>query len=53
MLLVPRFRLHVLDRVLEATTAAVEDEKFFLKHADDKGDYIFVSADFDIVGVID
>ncbi|KAI0526280.1 hypothetical protein F5B22DRAFT_655497 [Xylaria bambusicola] len=36
-----RFRLDVLDR------------KFFLKHADDKGDHIFVNADFDIVGVID
>ncbi|UNI18128.1 hypothetical protein JDV02_004418 [Purpureocillium takamizusanense] len=50
-----RFRLDVLDRVWKATTAAVgeEDEKFFLKHADDKGDHIFVNADFDIVGVID
>lgn len=49
-----RFRLDVLDRVWKAPTATVEeDEKFFLKHADDKGDHIFVNADFDIVGVID
>lgn len=49
-----RFRLDVLDRVWKATTAAgEEDEKFFLKHADDKGDHIFVNADFDIVGIID
>lgn len=49
-----RFRLDVLESVWKATAAAVEeDEKFFLKHADDKGDHIFVNADFDIVGVID
>ncbi|KAK4164677.1 hypothetical protein QBC43DRAFT_334221 [Cladorrhinum sp. PSN259] len=49
-----RFRLDILDRVWKATAAAVEeDEKFFLKHADDKGDHIFVNDDFDIVGVID
>ncbi|EFY91710.1 hypothetical protein MAC_02300 [Metarhizium acridum CQMa 102] len=35
------------------TAAVEEDEKFFLKHADDKGDHIFVNADFDIVGIID
>lgn len=49
-----RFRLDVLDRVWKAPTAAVEeDEKFFLKHADDNGGHIFVNSDFDIVGVID
>lgn len=49
-----RFRLDVLHRVWKATTAAAEEEeKFYLKHADDKGDHIFVNADFDIVGVID
>ncbi|KAI5857336.1 hypothetical protein GGS23DRAFT_607908 [Durotheca rogersii] len=49
-----RFRLDVLDRVWKsATVAAEEDEKFFLEHADDKGDHILVNADFDIVGVID
>lgn len=51
-----RFRLDVLDRVWKATTAAAieeDDEKFFLKHADDKGDHILVNADFDIVGIID
>ncbi|KAL1851053.1 hypothetical protein Daus18300_012662 [Diaporthe australafricana] len=53
-----RFRLDVLDRVWEADKAAgaavwEQEEKFFLKHADDKGDHIFVNADFDIVGVID
>ncbi|KAI8628610.1 hypothetical protein F5Y19DRAFT_464980 [Xylariaceae sp. FL1651] len=48
-----RFRLEVLDRVWKTTSTVDENEKFFLKHADDKGDHIFVNADFDIVGVID
>ncbi|KAK0610583.1 hypothetical protein B0T17DRAFT_565496 [Bombardia bombarda] len=46
-----RFRLDVLDEVWKSATG--EDEKFFLKHADDKGDHIFVNKDFDIVGIID
>lgn len=49
-----RFRLDILDKVWKSGITAVdEDEKFFLKHADDKGDHILVNADFDIVGVID
>ncbi|KAK3944261.1 hypothetical protein QBC46DRAFT_337652 [Diplogelasinospora grovesii] len=41
--LVHQFRLDVLDSVWKSTPAAVEeDEKFFLKHADDKGDHILV-----------
>jgi aminoglycoside phosphotransferase (APT) family kinase protein len=45
-----RFRLDVLDSVWNPTAT---DEKFFLKHADDKGDHILVNDDFDITGVID
>lgn len=46
-----RFRLDVLDCAWKS--AEDEGEKFFLKHADDKGDHILVNDDFDIVGVID
>lgn len=56
MFLTRRFRLDVLDRVWNATRAAVkgdQEETFFLKHADEKGDHIFVNADFDVVGIID
>ncbi|TWU71219.1 hypothetical protein ED733_000610 [Metarhizium rileyi] len=49
-----RFRLDVLDRVSEHIgTASNGGERFFLKHADDKGDHILVNADFEIVGIID
>ncbi|KAG5984966.1 hypothetical protein E4U55_002373 [Claviceps digitariae] len=47
-----RFRLDILARVSEQTTTD-SSERFFLKHADDKGDHILVNADFDIVGIID
>ncbi|KAL4969717.1 uncharacterized protein BDV14DRAFT_165116 [Aspergillus stella-maris] len=29
-----------------------EENKFYLKHPDDKGDHILVNYDFDIVGII-
>ncbi|KAG5970789.1 hypothetical protein E4U13_005213 [Claviceps humidiphila] len=55
ILLAHRFRLDVLDKVSEqtGTTAEKGGEKFFLTHADEKGDHILVNADFDIVGIID
>ncbi len=52
-----RFRLEVLDKVWNSATetpgTAENGEEFFLKHPDDKGDHIFVNANFDIVGIID
>ncbi|KAG6096024.1 hypothetical protein E4U14_008077 [Claviceps sp. LM454 group G7] len=55
ILLAHRFRLDVLDKVSEqtGTTAEKGGEKFFLKHADEKGDHILLNDDFDIVGIID
>ncbi|KAG5956439.1 hypothetical protein E4U57_002628 [Claviceps arundinis] len=54
ILLVHRFRLDVLNKMSEQTTTAEKGgEKFFLKHADEKGDHILVNADFDIIGIID
>jgi hypothetical protein len=47
-------RLGVLDSVWEQTAAAgKKGEKFFLKHADVKGDHALVNADHDTVGIID
>ncbi|KAG5970790.1 hypothetical protein E4U56_007260 [Claviceps arundinis] len=49
-----RDRLDVLNKMSEQTTTAEKGgEKFFLKHADEKGDHILVNADFDIIGIID
>jgi len=42
-----------LDNVSILWEDAPSDEKFFLKHPDDKGDHILVNDSFDIVGVID
>lgn len=47
-----RYRLDIIDRIWESNAALVE-ERFFLKHADDKGDHILVDDDFNIVGIID
>lgn len=44
-----RFRLDILDNVWPGEG----EERFYLKHADDKGDHILVNADFDIVAIID
>lgn len=44
-----RFRFDLLDTVWQGEG----DEKFYLKHADDKGDHILVNANFDIVAIID
>ncbi|KAJ6789214.1 hypothetical protein PWT90_10435 [Aphanocladium album] len=49
-----RFRLDILEKAFAPSEGASQGgEKFFLKHADDKGDHIFVNEDFDIVGIID
>ncbi|KAH7322687.1 hypothetical protein B0I35DRAFT_450033 [Stachybotrys elegans] len=49
-----RFRLDLLDQAFKQSASAnTEGERFFLKHADDKGDHILVNADFEIVGIID
>ncbi|CAL5869727.1 uncharacterized protein PFLUO_LOCUS3957 [Penicillium psychrofluorescens] len=42
-----------LDNVSTLWEDAPSDEKFFLKHPDDKGDHILINDSFDIVGVID
>lgn len=48
--LIHRFLLDLVPRVLPPTQG---DEKFYLKHADDKGDHIMVDEDFNIAGIID
>lgn len=49
-----RFRLDVLDQVWPPDgTSNQDNQQFFLKHADDKGDHILVNTNFDIVGIID
>ncbi|KAJ3482459.1 hypothetical protein NLG97_g7564 [Lecanicillium saksenae] len=49
-----RFRLEVQEKTFAPSKQAGPDgEKFFLKHADDKGEHIVVNENFDIVGIID
>ncbi|KAI9149442.1 kinase-like domain [Paramyrothecium foliicola] len=48
--LIHRFLLDLIPRVLPSTQ---ENEKFYLKHADNKGDHILVDADFNITGIVD
>jgi hypothetical protein len=33
--------------------ASVTDDKFYLKHADDKGDHILIDEDYNITGISD
>ncbi|KAL2887601.1 udp-n-acetylmuramate--l-alanine ligase [Ceratocystis lukuohia] len=47
--LIHRYLLDIVPRVLPAS----DDEKFYLKHADDKGDHIMVDEEFNITGIID
>lgn len=50
------FLIHrfLLDKVPEACCQRdLDDGKFYLKHADDKGDHILVDDDFNITGIID
>ncbi|KAK7513196.1 hypothetical protein IWZ03DRAFT_401420 [Phyllosticta citriasiana] len=48
--LIHRFLLDLVPKVLPEDNG---DDKFFLKHVDDKGDHIFIDDDFKITGVID
>ncbi|KAI2463258.1 hypothetical protein F4781DRAFT_417242 [Annulohypoxylon bovei var. microspora] len=49
--LIHRFLLDLVPHILPSS--AQKDEKYYLKHADDKGDHILVDEDFNITGVID
>ncbi|KAH6710933.1 hypothetical protein BKA61DRAFT_634442 [Leptodontidium sp. MPI-SDFR-AT-0119] len=49
--LIHRFLLDLVPSVL--SPAAQGSRKFYLKHADDKGDHILVDDDFNITGIID
>ncbi|KAG8667765.1 hypothetical protein FPOAC2_12964 [Fusarium poae] len=44
---------YLLDLVPHVLPAVHDDKKFYLKHADDKGDHILVDEDFNITGIID
>jgi hypothetical protein len=48
--LIHRYLLDLIPRVLPS---AFDDNKFYLKHADDKGDHILVDESFNITGIID
>ncbi|KAI0882820.1 kinase-like domain-containing protein [Annulohypoxylon maeteangense] len=48
--LIHRFLLDLVPSVL---SSAQDDGKFYLKHADDKGDHILVDENFNITGIID
>lgn len=49
--LIHRYLLDLVPHVLPAVHNV--DEKFYLKHADDKGDHILVDEHFNITGIID
>lgn len=52
--LVHRFLLELIPKVLPTDPSMNgQDGKFYLKHADDKGDHILVDDDFNITGIID
>ncbi|EEU37153.1 uncharacterized protein NECHADRAFT_37196 [Fusarium vanettenii 77-13-4] len=48
--LIHRYLLDLVPRVLPS---AFDDNKFYLKHGDDKGDHILVDESFNITGIID
>ncbi|RSL76145.1 hypothetical protein CEP51_010235 [Fusarium floridanum] len=48
--LIHRYLIDLVPRVLPSVH---DDEKFYLKHADDKGDHILVDEHFNITGIID
>ncbi|KAI5859849.1 hypothetical protein GGS23DRAFT_264210 [Durotheca rogersii] len=49
--LIHRFLLDLVPSVL--SSSAQDDHKYYLKHADDKGDHILVDEDFNVTGIID
>ncbi|KAF7559438.1 hypothetical protein G7046_g4727 [Stylonectria norvegica] len=48
--LIHRYLVDLIPRVLSPVHG---DDKYYLKHADDKGDHILVDEDFNITGIID
>ncbi|KAI8680624.1 APH domain-containing protein [Fusarium sp. Ph1] len=48
--LIHRYLLDLVPRVLPPV---FDDEKFYLKHGDDKGDHILVDEHFNVTGIID
>ncbi|KAL4945069.1 hypothetical protein BDV06DRAFT_232001, partial [Aspergillus oleicola] len=52
---VDNYLVHKLRQEISSSlfTDPSENNQFFLKHPDDKGDHILVNDDFDIVGIID
>jgi hypothetical protein len=38
---------------LPSLLASVTDDRFYIKHADDKGDHILIDEDYNITGIID
>lgn len=52
--LIHRFLLDMVPLLLNAAPSIMDDGKrFYLRHADDKGDHILVDSDFNITGIID
>ncbi|KAI1483324.1 hypothetical protein F4774DRAFT_367167 [Daldinia eschscholtzii] len=49
--LIHRFLLDLVPIVLSQSVQ--DDQRYYLKHADDKGDHIMVDEDFNITGIID
>ncbi|KAF6784150.1 hypothetical protein CSOJ01_15798 [Colletotrichum sojae] len=49
--LIHRFLLDLIPSVLPSPVP--DDQRYYLKHADDKGDHILVDQDFNITGIID
>ncbi|EIW67082.1 hypothetical protein TREMEDRAFT_64951 [Tremella mesenterica DSM 1558] len=45
--------LQVKQWIMEDVTLGVEEEEFYIKHADDKGDHIMVDDEGNITGIID
>ncbi|UNI22500.1 hypothetical protein JDV02_008385 [Purpureocillium takamizusanense] len=43
----------LVDLVPQVLPSVEHDKKFYLKHADDKGDHILVDEDFNVTGIID
>ncbi|OJZ85866.1 hypothetical protein ASPFODRAFT_81709 [Aspergillus luchuensis CBS 106.47] len=49
--LLHRFLLDCIPRIIEHHT--YDDGRFYLRHADDKGDHILVDGDYNITGIVD
>ncbi|KAI4870544.1 kinase-like domain-containing protein [Hypoxylon rubiginosum] len=49
--LIHRFLLDLIPSVLSSSVQ--DNQKYYLKHADDKGDHILVDEDFNVTGIID